>query len=357
MARAGTTRSQARLTVKLIPLAGAFHTRWPAFNSVHVREAVETFSPSVVCVPLPVGSLASPQWQGTDEVALPLTVVPWARRAGVPLVEIGIGPDDPQDPGDAAAERDLLKFMEQYDLGRRRLAELDAAAAPLRALLSGRIDHRALLASVVPAVAEYQSERERIMDAGPGTGWLAERSALLASRILACAGTGSDSAGQNSGRVAALIPLDYYPSVKHALVPHAEIEEIDVNSLIEPSPEARARSLLDLAFEGGGDDPAALLPGLASLPEPEARFHEANLLFALGHLAEARAKLEALVAGDFSEPYYLPGFALTRLGQLHDLAGDPRAAGRCYRGALALDFTPEAAIEFARAGLANVRET
>lgn len=347
-------------TVKLVPLAGALHTRWPAFNAVHVREAVEAFKPDVVCVPLPRDTFATPAWQGTEEVALPLTVVPWARRAGVRIVAVGIGPDDPEDPGDYAAENDLLTFMEQYQLGRDRLAELAAAAAPLRDLLARSVDVTTLLGRVVPAVAAYQAERERIMDAGPGTGWLRERSALLASRILASAAAESAASAGSAGsveaaepaRVAALLPLDYYPTVKSALAPHARTFELDEHRSREPSAAARTRSLLDLAFEGGGDDPAALLASLSEMPEPEARYHEANLLFGLGHLGAARARLEELVAGDFSEPYYLPGFVLTRLGQLHDLAGDSRAAARCYRGALALDFLPEAAAELARAGLA-----
>lgn len=349
--------------VKLVPLAGAFHTRWPAFNAVHVREAVEAFKPDVVCVPLPRGVFATPAWQGTEEVALPLTVVPWARRAGVPVVAVGIGPDDPEDPGDYAAESDLLTFMEQYQLGRERLAELAAAAAPLRDLLARSVDVATLLGRVVPAVTAYQAERERIMDAGPGTGWLRERSALLASRILASASAAAESAGSAGSveaaepvRVAALLPLDYYPAVKNALAPHAQTFELDEHRSREPSAAARTRSLLDLAFEGGGDDPAALLASLSDITEAEARYHEANLLFGLGHLGAARARLEELVAGDFSEPYYLPGFALTRLGQLHDLAGDSHAAARCYRGALALDFLPEAAAELARAGLAAARD-
>lgn len=332
--------SRARV-VRLIPLAGALHARWPAYNAVHVREAAAKLEPDVVCVPLPRGALAGVEWQATEEIALPLTVVPWARRAGIALVAFGIGQDDPEDPGDSAAERDLVGFMEQYDAGRERLAELAAAAGPLRELLAGHLDAGRLLGEVVPAVAAYQRERERLMSAGPGTGWLKERSALLASRVLAAGGE----------RVAALLPLDYYPAVREALVGRIDVEEIDSDGQPEPSQEARARSLMDLAFTGGGADPAELLKSLAQFEDPEARFHEANTLLALGHVEQATAKLQALVAGDFSRPYYLPGFALTRLGQLHDLAGDRDAALRCYRGALALDFAPAAAAELAAAGL------
>lgn len=335
-------------SVKLIPLAGAFHTRWPRYNSVHVRVAASDFDPDVVALSLPRGAFDTPAWQATDEIALPLSVVPWARQAGVRIELIGIGDDDPDDPGDAGAERDLLRFLDQYDAGRERLALLNEASAPLRELLASPLDARRVIAEALPAVAALQAERARLLEPGPGTGWLTERSALLASRILAAGGP--RYAPETLGvRVAALVPLDYYPFVAAALEPHAELVPLGD---VEAGEEARARALMDLSFQGGGEDPAALLASLAELSEAEARYHEANLLFELGHASEARAKLESLVAGDFSRPYYLPGFALTRLGQLHDLAGDRSAALRNYRGALALDFLPEAAAEAASAGLA-----
>lgn len=326
------------LSVKLIPLAGALHARWPRFTAVHVRAAASDFAPDVLALPLPRGAFEAPAWQATEEIALPLSVVPWARRAGVRMELIGIAADDPEDPGDAGAESDLMRFLEQYDAGRERLAQLQAAADPLRELLAAPHDPESLIETVVPAVAGYQAERARLLEPGPGTGWHAERSALLASRILATGGP----------RVAAFVPLDFYPAVAAALAGHAEVTHLGA---VDAGEEGRARALLDLALVGGSADPAALLAGLATLAEPEARYHEANLLFELGHAQEALAKLANLVAGDFSRPYFLPGFALVRLAQLHDLAGDRAAALRHYRGALALDFVPEAAAAAAESGL------
>jgi hypothetical protein len=62
--------------------------------------------------------------------------------------------------------------------------------------------------------------------------------------------------------------------------------------------------------------------------------------------------LEAASAGDFAEPYYLPGFLLCRLGQLYDIVGRREAALRAYRGTLALSYAPVEAATQARAGLA-----
>jgi hypothetical protein len=54
---------------------------------------------------------------------------------------------------------------------------------------------------------------------------------------------------------------------------------------------------------------------------------------------------------DFVEPYYLPGFLLSRLGQLYDLAGRRDAALRAYRGVRALGYAPVEALAAAEDGL------
>ena len=59
----------------------------------------------------------------------------------------------------------------------------------------------------------------------------------------------------------------------------------------------------------------------------------------------------ARVAGDFREPYLLPGLLLARLGQLRDLAGRRDRALQAYRGVLALAWAPHEARAAARAGL------
>jgi hypothetical protein len=69
------------------------------------------------------------------------------------------------------------------------------------------------------------------------------------------------------------------------------------------------------------------------------------------HASEALETLEGAVGGDFSAPYFLPGYLLARLGQLRDLAGEREGAVRAYRGVLALDWVPTEAREAAQAGL------
>jgi len=327
--------------VTIVPLVGPFHARWPRYTVVHVRAIVEAFTPDVVALaPLAAGALADPLWQDTDEVALPHTVVPWARRAGVRLVEIGLAAADPLDPGDPKAEADLQRYLALYDDGKARLAAVGAALAPVRELLRGALGLERIANELLPAIAAHQAERRRLLDHGPGDGWLEERAALLASRALATGGR----------RIALLAGVDQVPALTSALAGHAELSE---PPLPDPGEEARKRALLDVAMRGEAADVAALLESLARLDEPEARYHEANLLLANDHPAEALERLEALLRLDFHEPYYLPGFALARIGQLYDLAGRRSEATRSYRGALALSYAPAAAREAATAGLAQ----
>jgi tetratricopeptide (TPR) repeat protein len=94
-----------------------------------------------------------------------------------------------------------------------------------------------------------------------------------------------------------------------------------------------------------------LLAQLRQLQWPEARYHEANLLLANGHLVEALEILEKASQGNFTEPYYLPGYLLARLGQLYDLKGERKAALRCYKGVRALSYAPLEALAEATKGL------
>jgi hypothetical protein len=104
-------------------------------------------------------------------------------------------------------------------------------------------------------------------------------------------------------------------------------------------------------MRGNPADPAAVLERLRGLDFAEARYLEANLLLGHGRGTEALEVLEAASRGDFDRPYYLPGFLLSRLGQLYDLDGNRRAALRAYRGVRALSYAPPEALEAAAAGL------
>jgi tetratricopeptide (TPR) repeat protein len=353
-------------SVAVFPLGGPFHTRWPRYNAVHVRESLRAFAPHVVALaPLPPGALSDPGWQDTDELALPHTVVPWARAAGVPVVEVGLAEGDPDDPGLPNAADQLRRYLEMYDEGRERLRQVDAAWEPVRELLARPLDMGAVVGELLPAVERLQALERELLGEGPGDGWRDARAAVVARRALAAAvamaeherlGSGGAGGGSNV-RLAVMAGLESVPALRRAFsAPAAAATGVTVE-MVEPAQadagdEARDRALMDAALAGTGE-PESLLRGLAALSAPEARFLEADLLLGLGHLEEATHRLQQLVLGDFHEPYYLPGFALARLGQLHDLAGRRDDALRCYRGVLALSYAPAAARAAAAEGLSS----
>lgn len=334
----------SRPSVVVIPLLGAFHARYPQYNVVHVREAVRAVRPDAVALaPLAPGALGGPAWQDTEEVALPHTVVPWARSLGLPLYEVGCDPNDPGTPGgpDAALEVGRFRdYLELFDAGRERLRAVDAALEPVRELLARPLDATSVRTQLLPAIRTYQAERVAVLEEGPGTGWLAERAERMAERVAALP----------HQRVALLASADDTPALEDALARRVRVEPVP-DLLPDAGPEAHERALLDTAMRGDVADPGALLERLRELSSPEARYHEANLLLLHGHPAEALERLEAASRDDFQEPYYLPGFLLARLGQLYDLDGRREAAMRAYRGVLALSFAPAEALEAARAGL------
>ena len=194
---------------------------------------------------------------------------------------------------------------------------------------------------LIPALAAHQDAREGALGDGPGTLWLRERMTRVAQRVAALP----------AGRVAVVAGLDDAAALTRALEAHPDLAP-------EPAPRpsaddaVRRRAFLDYAMLGDVEDVPSVVRELRAIGTPEARYHEANLLLARGRREEALATLEAASTGDFGEPYFLPGFLLSRLGQLYDLAGRRDAARRAYRGALALSYAPPEALAAAEAGLA-----
>lgn len=319
-------------TVTVVPLLGPFHLRMPAYNAVTVQRTVAAFEPDVVAMTaVPAGALDDPGWQDTPEVALPGAVVPWARRSGVALRAIG---EPPEDPG---AEADFRRYLLELADGATRLQPVDAALRPVRALLAEALSPERVRDELLPAVEAYQRAREDAFGDGPGTGWLRRRCRAMAERV-----------ATERGRVAVLAGVDEVPWLLEELGEAVRLEPVP-----RPGPDeaSRTRGFLDYAMRADAPDPAAVLERLRAIDSAEARYLEANLLLTQGHAAEALEILETASRGDFSQPYYLPGFLLTRLGQLYDLDGRRDAAMRAYRGVRALSYAPPEAREAAAAGL------
>ncbi|MFA5550855.1 MAG: hypothetical protein WDA03_04485 [Trueperaceae bacterium] len=334
----------AKRRVTVIPLVGPFHTRFPLYNVVHVRELLKASEPDAVALAtLPPGALEEPGWQHTSEIALPHAVVPWARQRGVRLEAVGSLAGSPGEPGEEGDEAEFVRYLGEFEAGRAHLRQVRAALGPVEELLKRGLDLGLVLTELVPALAAYDAARRAAYGEGPGTGWQAARAERVAERVAAL----------EAPHAAVLVGVDDFGAVSSALSARLTLSELPTRQQLEGAAavEARQRSLLDVAMHGQADDPAALLQQLRELGTPEARYHQANILLAHGHTAEALEVLTEVASGDFQVPYYLPGFVLARLGQLQDLAGERRAAQRAYRGVLALDFAPAEALEAARAGL------
>lgn len=321
------------MEILLLPLMGPWHLHYPRYNAVSVLELADWAEPeALLSTALAPGAFHDPAWQDTPEVALPLTLVPWARRRG--LAVEGVLEPSP----DPAAAADFRRYAEAYPELRDPWQRAEAQLEPLETLLAEPLTLPRIEAEVLPRLSAHQRAREAAFGDGPASDWLRQRAVVMAKRVLA----------QPARRVVLAASAEHLPFLREALAGRADWLAAPE---LPPSPASRERSLLDYAFRGESADPEALLGQLRGVAGAEARYHEANLLLAHQHPAEALEVLEAASRDDFSRPYYLPGFLLARLGQLYDLAGDRDAARRAYRGALALAYAPAAARASARQGL------
>jgi hypothetical protein len=323
-------------SLTLIPLMGPWHLRHPRWNVVTVRDALEAIAPEVLwTTALPPDFERVASWRDSDEIALPWTVAPWAARRGTPLRGIGA-------PG-AEDAADFERYLAAYPQARAPLDAARAALRPLTELLPQALDLPRILGEVLPPLAEELRVRVEAFGDGPGSGWRLRRARA------ACASIAADLHATRAARGAVLVEADLWPALT------VELDEAGLAWSPAASPpvsdDARRRSLLDVAWRGEAADVAGLLGRLRELDLAEARFLEAQLLLAHDHAAEALEALEAAAAGDFREPYLLPGLLLARLGQLRDLAGRRDRALQAYRGALALGWVPAEAREAAEAGM------
>jgi hypothetical protein len=327
------------MKVLLVPLLGPWHLHYPACNAVTLRDLVSGFAPDVIATTaLEAGALADPRWQDTGEVALPLALVPWLRERGLPFVLAGLADPDPE------AASDFRRYAAQYPALQQRVQQVDSLLAGLGERLAKPVNLRQLQHEILPLVSRHQLELEAEFGDGPATGWLLARVTSMLELLLA------DPALSGRQRLVILAPVEHVPFLarllrERNLAPEALPDSIPV------SDAARERSLLDFAFRGDAPDPEALVRNLRELEGAEARFHEANVLVATGHVEQALALLEAASHGDFSQPYFLPGFLLARLGQLRDLAGRREEALKAYRAVRAVSYAPGAALESAARGL------
>ncbi len=321
------------MKLTLVPLIGPFHLRYPAYNVVAVRDIVAASKPEAITTTvLQNDDLKTPAWQDTLEVALPHTVVPWARKQHLPFYGVFEASPDPN------ALEDFKRFANEYLALKNKMNSVEVLLRPLQSLLEQPLTLVHIENEVIPLLRDYQQEREKVFEDGPATDWLHERVKKMAQKILELP----------HEKVTVLASAEHLPFLLEELNDKVKFQ---ATPRTEATEESRERSLLDFAFRTDVNEPGNVIAKLKEIKKSEARYHEANLLVANGHLAEALEVLENASHTDFSEPYYLPGYLLARLGQLYDLAGKRDAALRTYKGVRALSYAPESALGAAEAGL------
>jgi tetratricopeptide (TPR) repeat protein len=317
----------------LIPLMGPFHLRYPAYNVVTVRDMVVASQPeALVTTVLETKDFNGSAWQDTLELALPHTVIPWAKKRNLSVH--GVFEKSP----DESAVEDFKRFANEYPALKSKMISVESLLRPLQPLLEQPLTLARIETEVIPLLRDYQLEREIVFEDGPATDWLHQRVRTMAQKILELP----------FERITVLASAEHIPFLQAELGDNARLEPPPT---IEASEESRERSLLDFAFRVDVPEPGNLIAKLRTLNNVEAKYHIANLLVANNHVAEALEILEQASHGDFSEPYYLPGYLLARLGQLYDLTDKRDAAIRAYKGVRALSYAPEEALESAEAGL------
>jgi len=209
---------------------------------------------------------------------------------------------------------------------------------PLNSLLLEPLNLERILLEVVPIIYENKKLEEELLEEGPATNWQRTRTRALADRIL----------NINEDNIAVLVAIDDYPLLKEELEKKADLPEL---SRIKVNKKSQQRALMDYAFRTEVANAEQLVEQLSEIDSAEAGYHIANIMLANGELEQAYQTILEASKGNFSEPYYLPGYLLARLGQIYDLKGNRKMALKSYQGVLAIDYAPKEAIEAAKQGL------
>ncbi len=322
--------------MKVIAEVAALHAKLPTYNAQTVMALMRFCEPSsVILTDIEATAWSSGAWRDLDNPALFAL-----EDAGVKVTAIG-------EVWSAALteQSQMLEFLKQFPMGRSRLQQLGGADRTLREALEQPQDALGVHSVWLGAVREYHASAQAALEEGPGTAHRNRRIAGIVKRLEGC-----------PPDALVIAPLDDVPALLEAGL------ELPNLSGFQPGEASRFRAVVDRAYRlESGDDLDALVHGLLELDAPadtvlarialEARFAASGLYLSVGDLESARDLLEAVSQGQFERPSYLPGFVLTRLGQVRDLMQERPRAVAAYRAALALKFCPLEAREVAQQGL------
>jgi len=315
----------------ILPTLGPLHLMYPRYNAASVLHQIEHRRTSTVFFASysPEG-LEQGLWRDRNDLVL-FELRPLVDQGHIRLVGLGENAEALQHEAELFAE-----YLGQLPAGEEAKRNLAEAEREVWAYLSmPRLPQELASADFVEGLRERLGRVVEIAGEGPATGFRAERMAQVARKLRE----------HGDAPVVLVDVLDYPELLRH--FPDAE-GPLD----LEPSEEERARALMDRAWRlDEGDEWGSLLAQLMELARPEARFLAAQIYLAAGQTNDALVLLEDLAKDDFSQPEYLPGYLLARLGQLYDLVGNRERAIRSYRGVLALSWAPAEAREIAQAGM------
>src|SRR5690625_1641185 len=244
MSRVLTLLSLTVMQVFLMPLFGPLHLRWPALNTVTMRDLLAHFSPEqAFTTVLGSGELSGELWQDTFELALPLSLVPWLRSRNIPLSGVR------EEPRDETAAADFRRYAEEMPALQEQLRSWLQLETRFSDLLGQSLTPARLNSEVLPLLRDLHAALLEAAGDGPATGWLQERAGLMARRIVAAAGS------ENGAGLAA---AEEVPALEVACR-ELSVELTEAATALPPGEEARTRSLLDHALLAAGEEENPLL--------------------------------------------------------------------------------------------------
>jgi hypothetical protein len=324
----------------LIADLGALHARYPTYNAQTVLEILRHNGASTVILP----SVTPEVWQSGAWRDLEHPVLFALNDERIPVQAIAT------DWTWAELEQDkMLGFLKMYPQGLERLRELRRSELDLKDMLEKPLDAFSIHGfipelPVLESVKSFHDQSAAVLEEGPGTAHRKRRLEELAVKL---------EAFKNA---LVLTPLDDLPDLLEMGFKTVNLEGF------KPGEASRFRAVVDRAYSlQENDDLDTLVHSLLELdgaPDSalgrialEARFAASGVYLAVGDLESARDLLEAVAMGQFDRPAYLPGFVLSRLGQVRDLMGERQHAIRAYTAALALQWLPLEAKNVAQSGL------
>lgn len=313
----------------ILPTLGPFHILHPRYNAVTVLELTRQWQPQALLL----ASYGPQEWSAStwrDANDLPLFHLwPFAEDHALPVRAL-------DSLAHLKAEAEAFRTaLGQFPKGLEILKQMAQLEQSLQELLTTPLLAQDLSSTrFLDSLWSYLNRFAASYQEGPATGFRQMRMQQVAQAIT----------GLPEGRYVILADLLDYPYLLE--LPGVQPPQAHASTEAEAN-----RALLDRAWRlEDSDDLGGLLAQLQEVGNEEAQYLAAQIYLSVGQIEDALHLMEALVNTNFHHPAYLPGYVLSRYGQLQDLSGNRSKALRAYQAALALSWIPLEAKEIALAG-------